>query len=294
MVNVNRNDFTYLLQNPQGITKEQTIALEDITEQFPYFQSAQSLYLKGLKNLESFKYNQVLKKTAAHTTDRSILFEFITSETFTQNQISESIKHQEDRMLDIELIDIQEVKADDPIELENKLKAELKKAETILDPTLFKRKQQVVSTILEQVDATNDNLEINKPLPFTKEDTHSFTEWLKLSTVQPIDRSNSIEVKIKSKKEYSSKLIDTFLQNNPKLDPKQKSETNINLAKSFSKTPEALMTETLAKVYLQQKNYNKAIQAYKILILKNPEKSGFFADQIRAINNLIDINKEES
>ena len=50
------------------------------------------------------------------------------------------------------------------------------------------------------------------------------------------------------------------------------------------------MTETLAKVYLQQKNYKKAIQAYKILILKNPKKSGFFADQIHAIQNLI---KEE-
>ena len=52
------------------------------------------------------------------------------------------------------------------------------------------------------------------------------------------------------------------------------------------------MTETLAKLYLQQQNYKKAIQAYKILILKNPQKSGFFADQIRAIKKL--INTEES
>ena len=35
---------------------------------------------KGLKNKESFKYNQELKTTAAYTTDRSILFDFITSE----------------------------------------------------------------------------------------------------------------------------------------------------------------------------------------------------------------------
>jgi hypothetical protein len=47
------------------------------------------------------------------------------------------------------------------------------------------------------------------------------------------------------------------------------------------------MTETLAKVYLQQNNYQKALQAYKILSLKYPEKSGFFADQIRAINKHI-------
>jgi hypothetical protein len=46
------------------------------------------------------------------------------------------------------------------------------------------------------------------------------------------------------------------------------------------------MTETLAKVYLEQKKYNKAIQAYEILILKYPEKSSFFADQINEIKNL--------
>jgi len=42
----------------------------------------------------------------------------------------------------------------------------------------------------------------------------------------------------------------------------------------------------LARVYLEQKNYSKAIQAYKILILKNPEKSGLFADRIEEIKNL--------
>ena len=51
------------------------------------------------------------------------------------------------------------------------------------------------------------------------------------------------------------------------------------------------MTETLAKVYVQQKKFDKAITAYKILILKNTEKSGFFADQIRAIKKL--TNTEE-
>jgi virulence-associated protein VapD len=43
------------------------------------------------------------------------------------------------------------------------------------------------------------------------------------------------------------------------------------------------MTETLARVYLEQKKYQKAIQAYEILILKYPEKSSFFADRISDI-----------
>ena len=39
------------------------------------------------------------------------------------------------------------------------------------------------------------------------------------------------------------------------------------------------MTETLARIYLEQKKYDNAIKAYQILILKYPEKSGFFADR---------------
>ena len=47
-----------------------------------------------------------------------------------------------------------------------------------------------------------------------------------------------------------------------------------------------LVTPTLAKVYLEQEHYGKAILAYEKLILKYPEKSSFFADQIKLINKL--------
>ena len=52
-----------------------------------------------------------------------------------------------------------------------------------------------------------------------------------------------------------------------------------------------LMTETLARVYLEQKKYSKAIQAYEILILKYPEKSIFFADRIKDIKILQQNNQ---
>jgi hypothetical protein len=54
-----------------------------------------------------------------------------------------------------------------------------------------------------------------------------------------------------------------------------------------------LMTETLARIYLEQNNYAKAIQSYKILSLKYPEKSGFFADQIKAVKELQENNTQK-
>jgi hypothetical protein len=137
-------------------------------------------------------------------------------------------------------------------------------------------------------------LEEDQPLDFTKEDGHSFSEWLKLTSATPIVREEIKETSSTNKQNFD--LIDKFIQDKPKLKQRINTpntgvnkEVQKNLATQYSQTSEALMTETLAKVYLQQKNFKKALQAYHILSLKYPEKSGFFADQIRAINKQINI-----
>ena len=59
------------------------------------------------------------------------------------------------------------------------------------------------------------------------------------------------------------------------------------LIKTLAKvSTDELMTETLAKVFIKQKKYDKALQAYQILRLKYPEKNSFFADQIKTIKRL--------
>ena len=83
---MNVTDYTFLINKPDTITEKQTEALRLVLEDFPYFQSARALRLKGIYNQNSFKYNYDLKVTAAHTTDRTVLFDFITSDTFTAIQ----------------------------------------------------------------------------------------------------------------------------------------------------------------------------------------------------------------
>jgi len=287
---MNIKDFTYLLVNPQKISVEGQKNLKEVIERYPYFQSARALQLKGLKNDDSYLYNDALKITAAYTTDRNILFDYITSESFAQNEISEIIQQHDESIYEIEVTS-ENITEQISIELDNQIKTELKKAEAILNPKLFERKVESVEKIIEEVTPSNENLKVDPPLDFTKEDSHSFSEWLKLTAATPINRTENRD--FTTEKQQNFELIDKFIQNKPKLSPKNNPAPNTsiklenkNLASQYTQAPDALMTETLARVYLQQKNYKKALQAYHILILKYPEKSGFFADQIRAIKKL--------
>ena len=109
----------------------------------------------------------------------------------------------------------------------------------------------------------------------------SFSEWVIYSSKGKIEAKPA-----KSSLEDKIKLIDTFLENQPKIPPVRQDQPKVDLSENNEFNKEELMTETLAKVYLQQKKYKKALYAYKILSLKYPEKNTFFADQIKRIKQL--------
>ena len=286
---MNKKTFTSLLAHPESISQKNLFGLSEIVEKYPFFQTARALHLKSLKKSNSLLYNDALKLTAAYTADRNILFEYITSNFFIQNEISDTIQKQEDSYLKLE-VTTEDISEQVSKEIDQQLKTELKKADAILNPDLFHRREKSIEKLTKN-EITKSDLEKNNPLDFTKEDSHSFSEWLKLTTAKPIVREETKN--LSNSKKPNSDLINKFIQENPKLKPSKstvKYDNEENLANQITYTSEALMTETLAKVYLQQNNYQKALQAYKILSLKYPEKSGFFADQIRAINKYINKN----
>ena len=56
---------------------------------------------------------------------------------------------------------------------------------------------------------------------------------------------------------------------------------------------ESYFTETLAKIYIKQHKYSRALEIIRSLYLKYPEKNVYFADQIRFLEKLIINNNSK-
>ena len=100
----------------------------------------------------------------------------------------------------------------------------------------------------------------------------TWKSWLK------IDRS---EIVTPSEQDKKAAIIDKFIENNPKISPIKEDVDFI--VKEKSNDISHLMTETLAQLYVEQKLYTKAIQAYKILQEKHPERTDEFEERIEEI-----------
>lgn len=249
---MNLIEFTNNLENPRITSKGQTVSLKNILDEYPYFQAAHFLYLNGLKNQGSFKYNNILKRTAAYTTDRAILFDFITSPDFNYIPPSKNIK------------------------LEKKLEKMVEsKEESTISDTLPIGKPIQFST--SETYSFNEWLQISSIKPIQRDENLD---------INIIDSNNNRKNQSKTS-ERNFDLIEKFIASNPKINPTN-TFISRNIATDSIIENESLMTETLAHVYLEQKKYNKAITAFTVLSLKYPEKSSFFANQIEAIKELQD------
>ena len=108
----------------------------------------------------------------------------------------------------------------------------------------------------------------------------NFIDWINYI------EKNKVDINLSESLDKKFDLIETFLNNPSKIEKEDYNRNQKDISIETLTSENELMTETLAKIYLKQQKYKKAIDAFRILSLKYPEKNAFFADQIKKIKKL--------
>ncbi len=186
------------------------------------------------------------------------------------------------------------------VEIQSKKEIETVPANNISQPTIINLEDRLnkETSIKEPEKATTSLVEQSNKS--NSSGNHTFSEWLKIksSPVVPNEKITDYQLPIVTEpapptpsKKAENQIIDRFIQTEPRI-VASKSEfySPGNMARLSAKDHEDLISETLARIYAQQGNIRKAIETYRKLSLKIPEKSAYFAALIRDLEQNNPIN----
>ena len=256
-------EFIDYLTHPEILGDTSLSSINKVVDKFPYFQTAQILFAKNLHNQNNINYNEQLKVAAVYAPDRTVLYNLI-------------YNYEEVQSLKFEL---QTRKAED-LSLKVKEDLDIVKEET--------KKEPFISNKLETFNNESSTQNIKQETNNEKQTTNNeqlFSGWLNTGNHNIVNTEIKLSAEIVNKKDLSKKdLIDVFIKAEPKIIPaKTEFYSSTAKAKESLKEHEDLVSETLAKIYAKQTNFSKAISIYEKLILKYPEKSAYFAIQIKKL-----------
>jgi len=266
---MNRNDFIRIIHNSSAVDRQMIGEVRELIDLFPYFQSAHLLLLKGLHNISDVKFESQLKQSAIFVGDREVLYYLLKEEP-------ESIPEQpENRNSEVSSQIIQP-----PLLLSQESEDDSANIVFLLDDETEPVEEKVIymdPSIL--VPGLADLLELD-----LQEGESMDSGKDSVSDVAEADVAEK-----KSRKQVQANLIDKFIIANPRIEPvKDKSAHPADdISATFTEEKGGFITETLAKIYINQGYYSKAIDIYEKLSLKFPEKSSYFATQIEKVKELI-------
>lgn len=260
------------IQHPEMLNRETLYELRTLVARYPYFQSLRLLYLKNLYLLHDINFGVELRKAILYIADRRKLFHLIEGERYVlqdRKKDPESIsEHSDEPSVDRTLALIDAFLATTPEETNNQ--------------NLFDYSTDYTAFLEEK-----DELPGTENADEVKLQGHELIDsFLEKAENEPSLRMHLTD----AEPEYE---LSAETEADPKKDeletPQEHSEEVVvsEEIKAEEEEDDSCFTETLAKIYIKQQRYSKALEIIKKLNLKFPKKNAYFADQIRFLEKLI-------
>ncbi len=259
---MNKEQFIECLHSPE---KLKNIDLADITmtvNDFPYCSTLRILKTIKLFLDKNVLFESELKTTAIYAGSRKILKRHI--DRMSEEKMRIVLPDEEKRESRKKEEETQPEKGKQP---ETKQSAKEKKAEPEKEKTVETSKKTE-----NEVQKTETDKKLS--LEELKKIVENRIREIEKEKAEKIKNPDEKIKKIKS----TNEIIDNFIKNNPSISrPKVSFFDPMESAKESVVDKENIVSETLAKIYMDQGHYQKAINIFKKLSLKYPEKSSYFA-----------------
>ena len=268
------------IQHPETLNQDSLYELRTLVARYPYFQSVRLLYLKNLYLLHDVSFGAELRKAVLYVADKRSLFYLIEGENYklNRNEQSVSILEKDEPGIDrtLFLIDAFLSKMPDVQSQSSELDYTMDytayllhddKADDVVENKMRPlRGQDLIDGFLNKMNADEKNL----PTEQMNADKSQMDKDVLLADVSEESTSPLISMPISVNDDQAEG------------EEEEKSEDCV-----VEREDDSYFTETLAKIYIKQHRYEKALEIIKKLSLNYPKKNAYFADQIRFLEKLI-------
>lgn len=246
-----------------SLSAETLPEIKALVEAYPYCSTFVFLYLTNLAITEDVRYTSELRKWAIFLPDRRKLYRMVEAKRGADDFNTDKPEEQDKFDLIEEFLgEMRAAGADLPNEINYM---------TALEQGDYFRTTAVLSD-QESKDSTDNELNV-------------------LKDIHPLSLIGSLsQHKMSGNTDIEELEANTSAM--PQEDsPRQETTPSTETPTEENELKEELFTETLAKIYIKQQRYDKALRIIRSISLNYPEKNIYFADQIRFLEKLINNNK---